>query len=250
MPGGPLPYLVVALVGLAIAAGGIALLRASGARVGLGRRLAGAREVKVGSLFDAQDLPSRPLRILGRIRCPNPLVTPDGDRLVAYHRDVEVRLPSGAWRVVDRLRETRSFELWDHAGSLRVDPAAAEEPLITIPKVWHGQPDELDEAFRPAVERLSAEHGTPAAARATTRTIAVTDRLLVLARVVSDGAGRPALAPPESGYIISALSLDAAMRLLGGPRRGSLLAGASLTAVGAGAALIGSVLWLVAMLAG
>lgn len=249
MPGGPLPYLIVALVGLGIVAGGIGLLRLSGANVALGRRLAGAREMKVGTLLVADDLPTRPVRLVGRVRCPNPLVTADGDRLVAYHRDVEVRLPSGAWRIVDRLRETRSFDLWDHDGSLRVDPVEAAEPLVTIPKVWDGDPAELDATFRPAVERLAAEHGSPSAARATTRTISVTDRLLVLARAERDAPGRVELRPPRGGYVISALALDDAMRLLGGRRRRLLLAAVAVVALGMVLATLGGILALAGWLA-
>lgn len=248
MPGGAVPYLLAALLGIAAVAAGIGLVRASGAHVGLGRRLAGAREAKVGSLLDATEVRARPVRVVGRIRCPNPLVTPDGDRLVAYHRDVEVRLPSGVWRVIDRIRETRSFELWDHAGSLRVDPAAAAEPLVTIPKVWEGDPRELDAAFHAAVERLTSEHGAPIAARATTRTVSVTDRLLVLALVSRDGRDRVELRPPPGGFVISTLPLDAAMRILGGPGRPKLLAGVGLIAMGAAVVAIGGILAGVAIL--
>jgi hypothetical protein len=248
MPGGPIPYLIVALVGLGVVAGGIGLVRLSGANLRLGRRLAGARETRVGILLDLQDPPTRPVRIRGRVRCPDPLVTADGDRLVAFHRDVEVRLPSGSWRLVDRLRETRSFDLWDHDGSLRIDPSAAAEPLVTIPRVWEGQPSDLEDTFRPAVERLATEHGTPSRARAITRTISVTDRLLVLARAERDRAGRVELRPPPGGYVISTLALDDAMRLLGGRGRRRLLVGAATIALGIAIGSVGGALALGAWL--
>lgn len=216
-------------------AGG-ALLAAAGARFRTGRRLAGAEQVKVGALLGTQDLPRRPVRVAGRIRCADPLRTPEGDRLVAYHRDVEVRLPGIGWRVIDRLRESRSFELWDHDGSTMVDPGLAAEPLIVIPRVWHGAPHELDETHRAAVERLAARHGTPLGARSTTRMLSVTDRLLVLAAPRRGEDGRLRLAPPPDGYIISAVPLADAMRLLGGAHR--RLLGVAIGGLGAGGALL------------
>ena len=240
----------VAALGTVLLVAGVVALRGTGASFAMGRRLAGAREVKVGELLDAIELPARPVRVKGRVRCADPIVTAEDDRLVAFHRDVEVELPGGAWQTIERLRETRAFDLWDHDGSLHVDPARAAEPLVGIPHVWRGNPDELDEAFAPAVERLTAEHGTPTAARATTRMVSVVDHLLVLAAATRDPAGNVRLVAPPGGYVISALELDAALRILGG-RRHRLLAGAALvTAAGALLVAIGAVIALAGMLAG
>ncbi|MBW3612271.1 MAG: hypothetical protein KY392_00260, partial [Chloroflexi bacterium] len=136
--------LLVALAGALMVAGGMLLLRAVGARPGLARRLAGPPEVKVGRVMDDETLEGRTVRVRGRIRCRDPLHVGGGERLVAYHRDVEVRI-GRRWRTVERLRETRSFELWDHDGSITLDPAGAAEPLLVIPKVWRGTPAELEE---------------------------------------------------------------------------------------------------------
>ena len=141
-----------------------------------------------------------------------------GERLVAYHRDVEVRI-GGTWRSIERLRETRSFDLWNHDGSLSVDPSMAAEPLIVIPKVWRGDPAELEEPHASAVARLTERLGQATEAMATTRSINVTDRLRLLARATRDEAGRPHLEPPDGGYLITNLELDEAMRLLGGRNR-------------------------------
>ena len=141
-----------------------------------------------------------------------------GERLVAYHRDVEVRI-GDRWRSLERLREARSFEMWDHDGSVTVDPSKAAEPLIVIPKVWRGDPAELEEPHASAAARLAERHGSPSEARSITRTVNVTDRLLLLARPARDAAGRPRLDPPDGGYLLSNLALDDAMRLLGGRHR-------------------------------
>jgi hypothetical protein len=137
---------------------------------------------------------------------------------VAFHRDVEVRI-GGAWRTVERLRETRSFDLWDHDGSLPLDPTRAAEPLITIPQVWRGSPAELEEPHSSSVAQLAKRHGPATEARAITRTINVTDRLLVLARPTIDADGAVTLEPPDSGFLITNLALPDAMRLLGGRNR-------------------------------
>ena len=212
----------------------------AGASPAVARRLAGPREVKVGQLLGAEALPERPVRVAGRIRCRDPLELGDGERLVAYHRDVEVRI-GGTWRSIERLRETRSFDLWDHDGSLSVDPSRAAEPLIVIPKVWRGDPAELEEPHASAVARLTERHGPATEARATTRSVNVTDRLLVLARA-SPGRRRAA-APgaaerrlPASRTSSSTRRCDcwagASGRLVGGARSSRWLPSIVLIVVG------------------
>lgn len=229
-------FALVAAAGVVLALISALGLRASGANVRMARRLAGPREVRVGTLLDGKDSTDRALRVTGRIRCRDPLHADGGERLVAYHRDVEVRLPRVGWRSVERLRETRSFELWDHDGSLTIDPSRAAEPLITLPSVWRGDPAELDEPHASAVRRLEERHGVaPIEARATTRTINVTDRLLVLAHLAHRPGGGVTLEPPDDGYLITNLTLDDAMRLLGGRHR-RLMAG-SVVGIGLGVIL-------------
>lgn len=218
----------LALGAVLLLALGLALIRRSGARPAIARRLAGARQRRVGELLDlasGDPLPRRPVRVLGRIRCTEPIITSQDDRLVAFHRDVEVATPRGGWRAIERLRETRSFELWDHDGALLVDPAQATEPLIVLPHVWAGSAEELDESYAGALARVTAEQGPAIRARSTTRMVSIVDRLLVLAAVTRDAEGRVALAPPRGGYVVSALELDDAMRLLGGPHPRLMLAG-------------------------
>jgi hypothetical protein len=67
-----------------------------------------------------------------------------------------------------------------------------------------------------------------------TRTINVADRLLVVARVERDPTGAVVLRPPEGGYLISAVALDDAMRLLGGTNRRAAAGGV----IGLGVALV------------
>ncbi|MGZ6256556.1 MAG: hypothetical protein ACXWMB_06030 [Candidatus Limnocylindria bacterium] len=248
-----MPAASLGLGGLLLLAVGLVLIRRSGARPGMGRRLAGARSVRVGELLDLgprDPLPRRPVRVVGRIRCAEPIVTSQADRLVAFHRDVEVSTASGGWRSIERLRETRSFELWDHDGSIQVDPGLAAEPLVVLPHVWTGSPDELDESYEPALARVTAEHGSPVRARATTRMVSVVDRLLLLATITRDANGPIALVPPGGGYIISALELEDAMRLLGGPRPRLMLAGMASVAVALALLGAGAFLLLVALIRG
>jgi hypothetical protein len=233
------PVALFVLAGAALVAGGVLAIRASGAQPQLARRLAGARQLRVGDLLGLEALPARPVRISGRIRCPNPIVTERDDRLAAFHRDVQVRPPGGRWRSIERIRESRGFELWDHDGSLGVDPAQAAEPLVVIPHVWRGTTAELtDEGHRAAVARLGGEDAAWPA-RSVTRMVSVVERLLVLAAVERDARGQPILSPPDGGFVISDLELDAAMRLLGGDHRWLLLAGYLAIVIGAAIAGMG-----------
>ncbi|HUF05917.1 MAG TPA: hypothetical protein VMP86_00860 [Candidatus Binatia bacterium] len=218
-----LTFALVAVAGTILGAASWLLLRSVDARPTTARRLAGPPELKVGRLLSG-DSPGRPVRVAGRIRCRDPLDAGYGERLVAFHRDVEVRA-GGAWRSLERMRETRSFELWDHDGSMTIDPARAAEPLITIPKVWRGRPDELEEPHASAAARLAERHGPLHEARAVTRSINVTDRLLVLAVPGRGADGRAVLDPPDGGYLVTNLELDDAMRLLGGRHRRAAAAG-------------------------
>jgi len=211
-------FAALVVAGVALAVASLLVLRSAGAQPVVARRLAGPAEVKVGHLLGAEAPPGRPVRVVGRIRCQDPLEMGGGERLVAFHRDVQV-LIGGTWRSIERLRETRSFDLWDHDGSLTVDPSLAAEPLIVLPKVWRGDPSELEEPHASAVARLAERQGPATEARAVTRGINVTDRLLLLARASRDDSGRARLEPPDGGYLITNLDLDDAMRLLGGRNR-------------------------------
>ncbi len=228
-------FAIMVVAGIVLAVASILALRIAGAHATLARRLAGPAEVKVGSLFGDGPLPTRPVRVAGRIRCRDPLEMGAGERLVAFHRDVEVNA-GGSWRSLERLRESRSFDLWDHDGSIPVDPAQAAEPLIVIPKVWQGDPDALEEPHAGAAARVAERHGPVMDARAITRTINLTDRVLVLARASRAADGRPRLEPPEGGFLITNLELDGAMRLLGGRHRRVL--SASIIGIGLSIGLI------------
>jgi hypothetical protein len=231
--------IALGLMSVALAGGGLLAIRLSGSHPGLARRLAGARQLALGDLLSASDLPKRPIRVSGRIRCPDPIVTSRQERLVALHRDVQVRPPGGGWRSIERVRETRGFELWDHDGAVPIDPAEAAEPLIAIPHIWRGTTAALeDPTHRAAAERLGGSRQTAIAARSVTRMLNVVDRLLVLASVGRDADGAVVLRPPPGGYVIAALELDDAMRVLGGPRRRLLLVGYGLALAGAGAAIL------------
>ncbi len=73
--------------------------------------------------------------------------------------------------------------------------------------------------MRPRWRASPSVTGRRPRARSITRSINVTDRLLVIARVERGPDGAVALRPPDGGYLISALALEDAMRLLGGRNR-------------------------------
>ena len=243
----PFVAMVIGVLGIGT---GFVLVRSSGADTSAGRRLAGARAASLRELQDlaARDrLPRGPVRIEGRVRCADPLVTRDGDRLAALHRDVEVQLPDGRWTVIERLRQTRPIDLWERTASVSLDLAALAEPLVTIPQVWEGSPTDLGEDYRPAVERLGTELGPLQMARATTRQLSLVDQLVVLAMPGRDGSGRLRLSPPPGGFLVANVELDTAMRLLAGQRRTRMLAGFALGTIGAAVALGGAIAMLVVL---
>lgn len=239
-----LPVLVLAIGALGIVAG-IGLIRASGANTGAGRRLAGAPAVALPDLrsLAAQDeLPRTAVRIGGRVRCADPIVTPDGDRVALLHRDLELQSSDGRWRTIERVRDARPVDLWQRSASVRLDLAQVAEPLIAIPLVWEGDSAELSAAAQPAVERVRAEHGAAQRARATTRQVLLVDELIVLATPARDDEGKLRLLPPPGGYLVTNADLDVAMRLLAGPHRRRMVAGYAL----AFAALVVTVAGLIA----
>lgn len=242
--------ILLAVAGLAAAGVGAALIRSSGADTRAGRRLAGARAAAIGDLqgMAARDrLPLGPVRVEGRVRCANPLVLPSGDRLAALHRDVEVELPDGRWRLIERVREARPIDLWERAASVPLDLSGLAEPLISIPQVWEGASEELGSNYRAALDRLAAEGGPARRARATTRQVTLVDELIVLAVPERDNTGRLQLRPPPGGFLVANVELDTAMRLLAGPLRARMLTGYAVGAIGAAAVVAGAIILLVAI---
>jgi hypothetical protein len=245
----PLLLIAMGIVGIGL---GALLVRWSGADTRAGRRLAGARTVPLPDLREAaaaDQLPRTAIRLEGRVRCADPIVTADGERVALLHRDVEVQLPNGAWRTIERLRDARPIDLWQRTVSTPLDLGQLAEPLITIPHQWEGTTDALDPAHRPAVERLATEYGPLEQARATTRRVTLVDELTVLARAEREPDGTLRLVPPPGGYLASTVDLDVAMRLLAGPHRRRMLAGFGVVAIGAAVTLVGAVAALVQLLA-
>ena len=145
-----------------------------------------------------RDLPVRPVRIAGRIRCPDPILNARGERLVARHRDVQVQPAGRGWRSIERIRESRGFELWDHGGSLPVDPSHAAEPLVVIPHVWRGSTTDLeDPSHLAAVERAGwrADAGTLGHPHGERR------RAVAAAGQRGAGRGRRAMAAASTGRL-------------------------------------------------
>jgi hypothetical protein len=246
----PIPLLLLAVATLALVVGAL-LIRWSGADTRAGRRLAGARPMSLPDLTGAAaagELPQGAVRVEGRVRCADPIHTPNGERLALLHRDVDVQLPNGTWRTIERLRDARPIDLWQRTVSVPLDLGQLAEPLVTIPHLWEGPPNELDPTHQPAVERLAAEQGPPRRARAMTRRVMLVDELTVLAVPSRDQTGSLRLDPPPGGYLASTVDLDVAMRLLAGPHRRRMLTGFGLVAIGAVAGLIGAVATVIQLL--
>ena len=103
----PVAFALFALLGLLLAAGGLVGLRLIGAQLKIARRLAGARQLSIVDVLALGSDPSRPVRVSGRVRTPDPINGPDDEPIVAIHRDVAVLQPGSGWRTIERLRLTR-----------------------------------------------------------------------------------------------------------------------------------------------
>ena len=236
-----IPVLFLALGGLVIVAGA-ALVRWSGADTRTGRRLAGTRPASLPDLHAAaarNKLPRGEVRVEGRVRCSDPIRAADVGRLALLHRDVEVEQPDGRWRLIERLRDARTIDLWERSTSVPLDLGQLAEPLITIPHQWEGSPAELDATHQPAVARVSAEHHPPRRARAVTRQVMLVDQLIVVAVPVRTADGALRLDPPPGGFLVATVELDVALRLLAGPHRRRMIAGYAVSAAGLVALAIG-----------
>src|SRR5437899_3057358 len=150
-------------------------------------------------------------------------------------------LPAAATRPAVRARRCHDIGAClppDYGDRLTRDAPPARHPLRLRgawsgpPRLREGRADELGGELASGRARVGTEEGPPVAARAVTRTIAEVDRLLVLAQVRVAGGGGAGLEPPPGGFVISALELDAAMRLLGGPHRRQLALAIAVLAVG------------------
>lgn len=227
--------LLAMVVGALVTVAGVTLIRVSGANTGAGRRLAGARGVALLDLRDLaerNELPRTAVRVEGRVRCADPIVTPTGERLALLHRDVELLSQDGRWRTIERVRDTRVIDLWERSASARLDLAHMAEPLIAIPHVWEGAAGELGRSLQPAVERIRAEHGAAELARATTRQVLLVDQLIVLVVPARGDDAKLRLDPPPGGFLVTNVDLDVAMRLLAGPQRGRMVAGYAVALAG------------------
>jgi hypothetical protein len=240
----PQIFLAVLTIGGGVALAGSLLVRLSGADWRTARRLAGAPITTVEDATTAARAgngSNRPVQLRGRVRCPDPIITAAGERLAIIHRDVDVRLPSGAWRAIERIRDSRPLELWERRSSIALEPAGIAEPLVTLPQVWQGNTDELPADLQSAITNLAAREGPISEARAITRTISLVDQLIVLGIPGIGADGRPACLPPAGGMIVSNLELDEAMRLLGGEQPRMLTSGLAAAAIGSIMAVIGLV---------
>ena len=225
----------LAILGGVLVGGGLLLVRSSGADVRRGRRLGGAKAYALADLqrrASEDDLPDGPIRVSGRVRCRDPLLDGEGDRLVAFHRDVEAQLPDGSWQPIERVRETRALQLWERAAAVSLDLAAASEPLITLPQVWEGDTTALDTSYLPATTRLQGAGARPGRARSTTRRLTLVDQLTVLTEVARGPDGELLLRPPAGGFLVTNLDIDVAMRILGGKRPSLLRWGILLAGLG------------------
>ena len=234
------PILVV--VGLLLALVGWSLLRRSGDGWRIGRLLAAAPP---HSLADARAMAARGdqayVRLHGRIDSAEEFPGDDDKPLVFQRRRLQ-RSTSGAvrgsrWLTFDDDRVAVPFDLVERDQRVAVDVEALGDGLVVVPRLSRGVAADL--TLAPGGEAASGraplrppglDDATPVALRI--EQVSATDHATACGVPRLDGSGATVLGPGlRRPLILTTLELDEAMRVLGTPRRHSLLAAACLLLV-------------------
>jgi hypothetical protein len=206
------------------------LLRRVGPAYGIARRLSGTPQMSIAEaveLATADD--QRYVRVSGRVSSDEEF--PDEhDRPLVYRRSrLEVADGDGGWRSIAQDSEAVPFGVEARGAYLAVDAAALTEGLIVVPREATGRVADLD-------PQLAGEENPDAAARLVIEQISAVEQAVVAGVPRLDETGTPTIsAGLGRPLILTTVELPAAMRLLAGGRRGTVVAAAVL--LGAGAVL-------------
>jgi len=230
--------LLLVLAGLAVLAGGFAVLRSFGPGYRIGRLLTSTPQVSVAEAVRlATSGERRYIRIDGRIDSDAEFEDADHRPLVLRRTRLEAHV-GGRWSAFEDNREVVPFEIREGLDAIAVDGSALDAGLVVVRRESAGVAADL-------ADRAPAEIPASSPARAVVEQVSTVEHAIVLGvptiaesgeAWIAAGLGRP--------LILTTLELDEAMRVLTGGRRGrSGLAAALLLAgvllAGAGAA------WLV-----
>ncbi|MEP7378314.1 MAG: hypothetical protein ABI725_02000 [Chloroflexota bacterium] len=224
--------LLLALVGLAVLAVALVLLRTLGQRFRLGRILAAAREVTLEECRELAAGPAVYVRVNGRVSSDEEFPD-DNDRPLVFRRTrLEVADDGGKWRTVLDEREAVAFGVESRSEFIAIDEDALGDGLVAIPRVAIGRVSELHGDMAAAAAGASPD----AAARLTYEQLSAVEQVTACGQPVLRN-GKPTLAAGLGRpLIVTVLDRPSAMRLLASGARARVAAATLL--IGAGLVLL------------
>jgi hypothetical protein len=235
--------LLLLVVGSAALVVGLLLLRRTGSAYRVGRLLTAAPEASLDEIVAlARSDERRYVRAHGRIASDEEFPDEQGRPLVYRRRRLQRREAQGRWADLDDERLAVPFGIKDRQAFVRIDVDALGDGLVVVPRQAVGTAGELppdliarlppmppSTPVRLRVDQLSSvEHATVTGVP----TLAPDGDPQLTA-----GLGRP--------LVVTSLDHDAAMRILAGDQRRTVVAAAACLVGGLGALAVGIVAMLV-----
>jgi len=236
--------LLLAGLGLAVLAAGLAILLSFGHRYRVGRLLATAPLVTVAEAVRlADEATPRYIRIEGRIDSEQEFEDADHRPLVLRRTRIEARTGMGGrWRAVEDGIEAVPFQLNEGLDSIAIDESGLRDGLVVVPRQSVGVAGDLG-------DRLPADVPRDTQTRVTIEQVSSVEHAIVLGRPARDDTGQPRMTGGLGRpLVLTTLEIPEAMRILTGGAllrsriaAGCLIAGATLVVVGGVWWAIGSV---------
>lgn len=230
-----IPRLLIALGLLALLAG-IALIASFGARLRVGRLIAGTHPVSLSELPTIAAAPRpRYVRTQGRIDSDEEFE--DAAHRPLVFRRTLVQLRTGVlrrWRTVDESREVVPFRVADASGSIAIDPAELDTGLVVIPREATGVAADMP-------GRVPA--GTPPDTPVRVRILQISsvEHATVLGVPETGPHGLRLHGLPGKPLVLTTLEQPEAMRILADGRQSVIRAAVVLFACGCAAIAVGTV---------
>jgi hypothetical protein len=237
--------LLLAGLGLAVLAAGLAILLSFGHRYRVGRLLATAPVVSVAEAIRiAADGPPRYVRIEGRIDSEQEFEDADHRPLVLRRTRIDTRTAfAGLWRAVEDGIEAVPFQLNEGLDSIPIDESGLRDGLVVVPRESVGVAGDLD-------DRLAADVPRDTPTRVTIEQVSSIEHAIVLGLPVTDGVGQPRMtAGLGRPLVLTTLEVPEAMRILTGGAILRARIAAGFLVAGVTLLVVAGVWWVVGSLA-
>ncbi len=224
---------VIGLVCLVIAA---LLLRRLGSGYRVARLLSAAPEMSLAEIVQvATSGERRYLRCTGRISSEEEFPDENQRPLVFRRRRLERGDGAGGWKLLDDERLAVPFGIEDRTTYVEIDAEAIGEGLVVVPRQSIGVAADLPQELRGVVE-TPLDPGTPIRLRIDQ--VSAVEHAVVAGMPIIGPTGPMMTAGLGRPLILSMVEPAAAMRLLAGDRRRSVVATAILIVIGLGSVAV------------